>query len=261
MDLGLNARVALITGAGRGIGKAEALTLMAEGAKVAINDINVEQAQETAEQISAIGGGKAKAFAADVSDEKAVKSMVENVCAEFGSIDILVNNAGAGSKYWGHPVDDLPVESWDIIIKTHLRSTFLCSKYVARLMKRQLFGRIVNTSSMNAIGGGPPGASNYTAAKAAIIGLTRNMAKEIGSFGVTVNAIAPGYVHTDMVATYPEERKKIMVSQNPVGRLCNLDEVAALVAFLCSKQAAFINGAVFSMDGGRQDFFWGTQLF
>jgi 3-oxoacyl-[acyl-carrier protein] reductase len=87
------------------------------------------------------------------------------------------------------------------------------------------------------------------------------MAKEIGSYGVTVNAIAPGYVHTDMVASYPEERKKIMVNQNPVGRLCYLDEVAALVAFLCSSQAAFINGAVFSIDGGRQDFFWGTQLF
>jgi 3-oxoacyl-[acyl-carrier protein] reductase len=261
MDFGLNAKVALITGAGRGIGKAEALTLVAEGAMVAINDINAEQAQETAEQINAIGGAKAKAFAADVSDENAVKSVVERVCAEFGAIDILVNNAGAGARYWGLPVDELPVESWDMIINTHLRSTFLCSKYVARIMKRQRFGRIVNTSSMNAIGGGPPGASNYTAAKAAIIGLTRNMAKEIGSFGVTVNAIAPGYVHTDLVASYPEHRKKIMSSQNPVGRLCDLNEVAALVAFLCSKQAAFINGAVFSMDGGRQDFVWGTQLF
>jgi 3-oxoacyl-[acyl-carrier protein] reductase len=227
---------------------------------VAINDINAEQAQGTANQISAIGG-EAKAFTADVSNENGVKNMVENVYKEFGSIDILVNNAGAGSKYWGHPVDELPVESWDIIINTHLRSTFLCSKYIARLMKKKLFGRIINTSSMNAVGGGPPGASNYTAAKAAIIGLTRNMAKEIGSYGVTVNAIAPGYVHTDMVASYPEERKKIMVNQNPVGRLCYLDEVAALVAFLCSSQAAFINGAVFSIDGGRQDFFWGTQLF
>ena len=187
--------------------------------------------------------------------------MVENVYSEFGSIDILVNNAGAGAKYWGHPVDDLPVESWDIIIKTHLRSTFLCSKYVARLMKKKLFGRIINTSSMNAVGGGPPGASNYTAAKAAIIGLTRNMAKEIGPYGVTVNAIAPGYVLTDMVASYPEKRKKIMTNQNPVGRLCYLEEVAAVVAFLCSSKAAFINGAVFSMDGGRQDFFWGNQLF
>jgi len=260
MDLGLNAKVALITGAGRGIGKAEALALVTEGAKVAINDIVAEQAQKTAEQISAMGG-VAKAFAADVSDEKAVENMVENVYAEFGAIDILVNNAGAGAKYWGQPVDDLPIESWDIIINTHLRSTFLCSKYVARLMKKQMFGRIVNTSSMNAVGGGPPGASNYTAAKAAIIGLTRNMAKEIGPFGVTVNAIAPGYVHTDMVDSYPEERKKIMASQNPVGRLCSLEEVAALVAFLCSRQAAFINGAVFSIDGGRQDFFWGKQSF
>jgi 3-oxoacyl-[acyl-carrier protein] reductase len=227
---------------------------------VAINDIDAEHAQETADQINAMGG-KAKAFAADVSDANAVESMVGNVYTEFGSIDILVNNAGAGAKYWGRPVDELSVESWDIIINTHLRSTFLCSKYVAPLMKKKMFGRIVNTSSMNALGGGPPGASNYTAAKAAIIGLSRNMSKEIGPFGVTVNAIAPGYVHTDMVDSYPEERKMIMASQNPVGRLCLLEEVAALVAFLCSRQAAFINGAVFSMDGGRQDFFWGKQVF
>jgi len=228
---------------------------------VAINDVNAELAQETAEQINAIGGAKAKAFAADVSDGNAVNNMVERVCAEFGRIDILVNNAGAGAKYWGLSVEELPVESWDMIINTHLRSTFLCSKYVACLMRKQRFGRIVNTSSMNAIGGGPPCASNYVAAKAAIIGLTRNMAKEVGAFGVTVNAIAPGYVHTDLVASYPEDRLKVMASQNPIGRLCNLDEVAALVAFLCSKQAAFINGAVFSMDGGRQDFFWGSQSF
>ena len=142
MDFGLNAKVALITGAGRGIGKAEALALVAEGAMVAINDINAEQARETAEQINAIGGAKAKAFAADVWDDNAAKSMVEGVRAEFGRIDILVNNAGAGAKYWGLPVDELPSESWDMIINTHLRSTFLCSKYVGRLMKAQRFCRI-----------------------------------------------------------------------------------------------------------------------
>jgi 3-oxoacyl-[acyl-carrier protein] reductase len=260
MNLGLESKVALITGAGRGIGRAEAMALVAEGVKIAINDVNAEMAQKTAEEIVALGG-KAHAFPGDVSDEKSVIAIVEQACDQLGTIDILINNAGAGAKYWGQPVDALPVESWDAIINSHLRSTFLVSKYVSRIMKRQQFGRIVNTSSMNAIGGGPPGASNYTAAKAAIIGLTRNMAKEIGLYGVTVNAIAPGYVHTDLVASYPEERMRIMVSQNPVGRLCSLEEVAALVAFLCSRQAAFINGAIFSMDGGRQDFYWGTQTF
>jgi 3-oxoacyl-[acyl-carrier protein] reductase len=142
MDLGLSAKVALITGAGRGIGKAEAMALVTEGAKVAINDIAAEQAHETADQINAMGG-TAKAFAADVSDASAVESMVENIYSDFGSIDILVNNAGAGAKYWGRPVEDLPVESWDIIINTHLRSTFLCSKYVAPRMKKQRSGRIV----------------------------------------------------------------------------------------------------------------------
>jgi len=260
MNLGLESKVALITGSGRGIGKAEALALVAEGVKLAINDIDAEKAQETAEEIVALGG-EARAFPGDVSNEKSVVALVQQVGEQLGTIDILVNNAGAGAKYWGRPVDELPVESWDAIINSHLRSTFLVSKYVSRIMKRQQFGRIVNTSSMNAIGGGPPGASNYTAAKSAIIGLTRNMAKEIGPFGVTVNAIAPGYVHTDLVASYPEERKRIMAGQNPIGRLCSLEEVAALVAFLCSRQAAFINGAVFSIDGGRQDFYWGTQTF
>jgi 3-oxoacyl-[acyl-carrier protein] reductase len=260
MDLHLEGKVALITGGGRGIGKAEALALINEGAKVAINDIDTDLAAKTVADIIGIGG-EAKKFLADVSDEHAVKEMIQNVSDYFGRIDILINNAGAGAKYWGKLVNELPVESWDMIITTHLRSTFLCSKFVIPMMKKQNFGRIINTSSMNALGGGPPGGANYTAAKAGIWGFTRNMAKEVGPFGVTVNAIAPGYVHTEMIGSYPEERKKIIMEQNPVGRFCALEEVGALVAFLCSKQAAFINGAIISMDGGRQDFYWGKGWF
>ncbi len=260
MDLYLDGKVALITGAGRGIGKAEALALINEGVKVAINDLDAELAEKAVDEFMGIGG-EAKKFVADVSDENEVKEMIKNVNVYFGGIDILVNNAGAGAKYWGKLVDDLPAESWDMIINTHLRSTFLCSKYVTPIMKKQNFGRIINTSSMNALGGGPPGGSNYTAAKAGIVGFTRNMAKEMGPFGVTVNAIAPGYVQTELIESYPEDRKKIIVEQNPVGRFCALEEVGALVAFLCSKQAAFINGAIISMDGGRQDFYWGKGWF
>jgi 3-oxoacyl-[acyl-carrier protein] reductase len=260
MDLHLEGKVALITGGGRGIGKAEAIALIKEGAKVAINDLDAELAEKTVDEIIGIGG-EAKKFVADVSDENAVKQMIKNVNADFGGIDILVNNAGAGAKYWGKLVDELPAESWDMIINTHLRSTFLCSKYVAPIMKKQNFGRIINTSSMNALGGGPPGGSNYTAAKAGIWGFTRNMAKEVGPFGITVNALAPGYVQTELIGSYPEDRKKAIIDQNPVGRFCALEEVAALVAFLCSKQAAFINGAIISMDGGRQDFYWGKRGF
>jgi 3-oxoacyl-[acyl-carrier protein] reductase len=260
MDLHLKGKVALITGAGRGIGKAEALALIDEGVKVAINDVDASLAGKTVAEIIA-RGGEAREFVADVADEKAVKEMIGNVNTHFGGIDILVNNAGAGSKYWGKLVDDLPVESWDMIMNTHLRSTFLCSKYVAPIMKKRKFGRIINTSSMNALGGGPPGGANYTAAKAGIWGFTRNMAKEVGPFGITVNALAPGYVRTELIGSYPEERKKIIIDQNPVGRFCDLEEVAALVAYLCSKQAAFINGSIISMDGGRQDFYWGKGWF
>ncbi len=260
MDLYLTGKVALITGAGRGIGKAEAMALCGEGVKVAVNDLDAESAQKTVAEIN-LRGGEAKEFVADVSDEQAVKEMMGKVDKYFGRMDILVNNAGAGSKYWGQVVSDLPTESWDMIMNTHLRSTFLCSKYVIPIMKRQSFGRVINTSSMNALGGGPPGGSNYTAAKAGIWGFTRNMAKEVGPFGITVNALAPGYVRTELIGSYPEERKKIIVEQNPLGRFCALEEVGALVAFLCSKQAAFINGAIISMDGGRQDYYWGKGWF
>ena len=260
MDLHLKDKVAFITGGGRGIGKAEAIALIKEGAKVAINDLDAELAKKTVAEIVGIGG-EAKEFVGDVSDEDAVKEMIKRANAYFGKIDILINNAGAGGKYWGKLVEDLPAESWDMIINTHLRSTFLCSKYITPFMKKQKFGRIINTSSMNALGGGPPGGSNYTAAKTGIWGFTRNMAKEMGPFGVTVNAIAPGYVQTELIGSYPEDRKKIIVEQNPIGRFCTLEEVGALVAFLCSKQAAFINGAIISMDGGRQDFYWGKGWF
>jgi 3-oxoacyl-[acyl-carrier protein] reductase len=260
MDLDLTGKVALVTGAGRGIGKAEATALVKEGVKVAINDIDAELAEKAVAEIREIGG-EARDFAADVSDEAAVENMVGEVKGHFGGIDILVNNAGAGARYWGKTVDELPVESWDMIINTHLRSTYLCSKCVLPIMKTNKYGRVVNTSSMNAVGGGRPGAANYTAAKAGIAGFTRNMAKEMGPFGITVNAIAPGYVHTELIASYSEQTKKIITEQNPVGRFCTLEEVGALVAFLCSRQAAFINGAVISMDGGRQDFYWGEGWF
>jgi len=140
----------------------------------------------------------------------------------------------------------------------HLKSTFLWSRAMIPLMEKNKFGRIVNMSSMNFTGGGRAGVSHYSSAKAAIAGLTQTLAKEVGNLGITVNAIAPGYVSTELISQFTAEMMQVLTKQNPVGRTCMPEEVAALVTFLCSDQAAFINGELICMDGGRRDFYWGS---
>src|SRR6218665_3742249 len=166
------------------------------------------------------------------------------------------NSAGPGGQYLGRSVQEMPIEDWDIIVQTHLRSSFLCSEFALPALRASGFGRIVNTSSMNVTGGGRPGVGNYSAAKAGVIGLTRTLAKEVGAAGITVNAIAPGYVETALIAGFSPARRAVVTGQNPLGRFCRPDEVGALVAFLCSVHAAYINGALICMDGGKRDFFW-----
>lgn len=258
MDLDLAGRVALVTGAARGIGLAEARALAAEGAIIALNDLDRDAAANAATALQA-EGWQCEAFAADAADEAAVASMVNAIADRFGRLDILVNNAGIAGRHLGKHLVDTTTESWDAMIHVHLRSTFLCSRAVIPHMRKRKYGRIINTSSMNYTGGGRPGVANYAAAKAGIAGLTRTLAKEIGCFGLTANAIAPGYVDTELLAYMSERKLAIMREQNPVGRLCRPDEVGSLVAFLCSQQAAFINGATVCMDGGRRDFYWGEE--
>lgn len=258
MDLGLKGKAALVTGAARGIGKAEALALAAEGCAIAINDIDRDAAEATAAELRA-SGTKAVVCIGDVSEEAGAEVVVREAHAGLGHLDILVNNAGAGGRYLGRNAEDMSIDDWDIIVRTHLRSTFLCSKFAVPLMRENGFGRIVNTSSMNVTGGGRPGVTNYSAAKAGVIGFTRTLAKEVGSAGITVNAIAPGYVETALIAGFSPEKRAVIAGQNPLGRFCQPEEVGALIAFLCSTQAAFINGALICMDGGKRDFFWGDQ--
>jgi 3-oxoacyl-[acyl-carrier protein] reductase len=258
MDLGLKGKAALVTGAARGIGKAEAMALAAEGCAVAINDIDREAAEATAAEFRA-SGTKTVVCIGDVSEEAGAEAMVREAHAGLGQLDILVNNAGAGGRYLGRNAEDMSIEDWDVIVRTHLRSTFLCSKFAVPLMRQRGFGRIVNTSSMNVTGGGRPGVTNYSAAKAGVIGFTRTLAKEVGGAGITVNAIAPGYVETALIAGFSAEKRAVIAGQNPLGRFCQPEEVGALIAFLCSTQAAFINGALICMDGGKRDFFWGDQ--
>lgn len=256
MDLGLDGKVALVTGAARGIGRAEALALAAEGARIVVNDIDPEGADAFVRELA--GAGHAAGVAVgDVSLEDGARRVVAEAAAAFGRLDVLVNNAGAGGRHLGRKAEDLDIEDFDIIVRTHLRSTFLCAKHAIPAMRAGGFGRIVNTSSMNVTGGGRPGVTNYSAAKAGILGFTRTLAKEVGAEGITVNAIAPGYVATDFIATFSPEKRAVITGQNPIGRFCQPEEVGALVAFLCSQQAAFINGALICMDGGKRDFHWG----
>jgi 3-oxoacyl-[acyl-carrier protein] reductase len=255
MDFGLRGKVALITGAGRGIGLAEATALAAEGVNIAVNDLDASMAETSAATLRSMGV-KAEAFAGDAADESIANRIVAAAAASFGRLDILVNNAGLAVRPL-HRVEDMPADAWDRMIHVHMRSTFLWSRAVIPTMRKNGFGRIVNTSSMNFTGGGRPGVSHYAAAKAGIAGFTATMAREVARSGITANAIAPGYVETELISNFTPEMRELVRRQNPVGRTCRPDEVAALVTFLCSTQAGFINGEIVCMDGGRRDFFWG----
>ena len=254
MDLGLRDKIALVTGGGRGIGRAEVLALSAEGAIVAVNALHADNCNETVALVRA-AGGQAEAYPADISDEAAVMQMIAAITQRFGSLHILVNNAGQGGAHMNHCVDQMSTENWDAILGSHLRGTFMCVKYALPLMRAGGFGRIINTASVHALAGGRPGIANYTAAKAGIIGFTRNLAKEVGRLGVTANAVAPGYVATDFIGSYPEAFLRSVREQNPLGRLCEPSEIGALVCYLCSRQAAFINGEVVYVDGGRREYY------
>jgi len=255
MDLGLRDRVAIVTGAARGIGLEHARTLGAEGATLMLNDLDPVALDEAAEQLARTGVTVAT-LPGDASDEAVVRDAIASVTRRFGRIDILVNNAGIGVKPPA-PVAELPLDAWRQMIQVHLDSTFLWSREVVPAMRSGAYGRIVNTSSMNFAGGGRPGVAHYSAAKAGIVGLTRTMAREVGRDGITVNAIAPGYVATDLISQFPDDMMDRLKRQNPVGRLCRPEEVASLVAWLCSVHAGFVSGECICMDGARRDFFWG----
>ncbi|MEX3010480.1 SDR family NAD(P)-dependent oxidoreductase [Hoeflea sp. TYP-13] len=255
MDLGIADCVALVTGAARGIGRAEAFALAREGANVVVNDVDREAACECAAELADAGFEVAVAIG-DVSDPDNAKRVVDEAAASFGRLDILVNNAGSGGEHLGHLVEDTSADSWQALLDSHLTSTFLCSKAALAHLGTDGFGRIINTSSMNFTGGGRPGVANYSAAKAGILGFTRTFAKEVGRRGITVNAIAPGYVETALIAGFTEDQRCVVTSQNPTGRFCQADEVGAVVAFLCARQSGYINGSLICIDGGKRDYHW-----
>ena len=239
-------KTALVTGASRGIGRATAIELAKAGAKVAVNYAgNRVAAEEVVAQIEA-AGGQAFMVQADVGDAAAVDAMVKAVVERFGKIDILVNNAGITRD---NLIMRMKEEDWDAVIHTNLKGIFNCTKVVTKLMMKQRYGRIVNMTSVVGVMGNA-GQSNYAAAKAGVIGFTKSMAKELASRNITVNAVAPGYISTDMTADLPDQAKADLQSQIPLQRLGNPADVASAVLFLVSPGADYITGQTLHVDGG-----------
>ena len=242
----LDGKTALVTGASRGIGRAIALCLAAEGARVAINYAgNVKAAEEVKASIEA-AGGTAILCQADIADSAAVGAMIADVVKEFGAIDILVNNAGITRDTLLMRMKD---EDFAKVLDTNLKGVFYCTKAVSKLMMKKRSGRIVNVASVVGLVGNA-GQTNYAAAKAGVIGFSKSAAKELASRGITVNVVAPGFIGTDMTAGLPESVKEKMLTDIPLGRMGEPEDVANAVLFLASDQASYITGQVVNVDGG-----------
>jgi 3-oxoacyl-[acyl-carrier protein] reductase len=243
----LSGRVAIVTGAGQGMGRAVAVALAARGAAVVVNDLNAASAEAVAAELRATGTA-AVAVRADVVDAAAVRGMVEQAVARFGGVQILINNAGVLRPT---RVAEIAEAEWDWVIGVNLKGTFLCSQAVLPAMKAAGWGRIVNFSSTAGKNVSTVGGAHYTAAKAGILGFTRHLAKEVAADGITVNAVCPGLIDTEMVrATIDEARTAAYARSFPIARLGRPEEVAELVAFLASERAAYITGASLDINGG-----------
>lgn len=242
----LSGKVAIVTGASRGIGRETALTLAGYGATVIVNYCgSKDKAEAVVEEIKA-AGGNAKAYQGDVSDFDVAKEMITSVKKEFGSIDILVNNAGITKD---NLIMKMSEDDFDAVIATNLKGAFNCIKHVSRQMLKQRGGRIINISSVSGVMGNA-GQANYCASKAGIIGLTKSVARELGSRGITSNAVAPGFIRTEMTDVLPEDVKKAMGEQIPLKHFGETKDIAEAVAFLASDEAAYITGQVLHVDGG-----------
>ncbi|EMR07550.1 3-oxoacyl-[acyl-carrier-protein] reductase FabG [Bhargavaea cecembensis DSE10] len=242
----LTGKSAIVTGASRGIGRAIAIALAKEGAKVAVNYAGSEdKAAETVRMIED-AGGEAFAVRASVSSQEDVKQLVDETMERFGSVDILVNNAGITKD---NLLMRMKEEEWDDVLSTNLKGVFLCTKAVARPMMKKRSGTIVNLASVVGVAGNA-GQANYVAAKAGVIGLTKTAAKELAARGIRVNAVAPGFITTDMTDKLPEDVKEAMQAQIPLGNLGDPEHVARAVVFLASEDAGYITGQTLHVDGG-----------
>lgn len=239
-------KIVLVTGAGRGIGASIAKRFASEGAEVIVNySGNDEAAQKTVDEITAIGG-QARKYKCSVNDSESVKVMIDEIIKKFGRIDILVNNAGITKDGLMLRMTD---EDFDRVIDVNLKGTFNCTKYVSKYMLKQKSGKIINISSVVGLSGNA-GQINYSASKAGIIGITKSAAKELSSRGITVNAVAPGYVDTDMTKVLSDNIRNEILKNIPLQRMGNVEDISNCVAFLASEDASYITGQVISVDGG-----------
>ncbi len=242
----LDGKVTIVTGASRGIGRSVAIELAKLGAKVVINYAGNQAAAEEVKNLIVSAGGQAIVIKADVGNIEAVDAMVKETIDTFGRIDVLVNNAGITRD---NLLMRMKEEDWDAVMNINLKGVFVCTKAISRIMMKQRAGKIINMTSVVGLMGNA-GQANYAAAKAGVIGFTKSMAKELASRGITVNAIAPGFISTDMTAVLSEQVKKELAEKIPVGRLGSPEDVAAAVAFLASDSANYITGQTLNVDGG-----------
>jgi 3-oxoacyl-[acyl-carrier protein] reductase len=244
--MNLEGKVALVTGASRGIGREIALELARQGCNVAVNYAGSEaKANEVVDEIKSLGR-EAIAVQCNVSDAEGVQAMVKETIGEFGSIDILVNNAGITKD---NLLMRMKETEWDDVININLKGVFLCTKAVTRQMMKQRSGRIINISSIVGVSGNP-GQANYVAAKSGVIGLTKTTARELAPRGITVNAVAPGFISTDMTDQLPEDVRSEMLKQIPLSRFGAPEDIAKVVTFVASDSASYMTGQTLHIDGG-----------
>jgi len=246
MELGLKNKVAIVTGSGRGLGRSIATKLAEENVNIGITDINLDLAKETAEEIAKKYNVKTIAYKHDVSSDTSTQEVIKSVINDFISIDILVNNAGITRDML---LLTMKLEDWNLVLNINLTGAYLCTKYVSKQMLRQKSGAIVNIASVVGLMGNV-GQANYSASKAGLIGLTKTTAKELATRGITANAIAPGYIESDMTAQLSEKANKDMLDRIPLQYYGKPDDVANAVLFLVSDKAKYITGQVLNIDGG-----------
>ena len=242
----LDDQVAIVTGAGRGIGHAIAVRLAKEGARVASVSRSEANAERTANEINAIRAEAAKSYAVDIADHTAVQQTSAQILKDFGRVDILVNNAGVTRDGLSMRMS---IDDWDTVMDTNLKGAFSFTQAVMRSMIKQRSGRIINISSISGLTGNA-GQANYAASKAGLIGLTKSLARELASRGITVNAIAPGFIVTDMTGVLSDQVREAILNKIPLGKFGEGEDIAAAVAFLAAPEAKYITGQVLTVDGG-----------